>query len=144
MSPQIKRKVVVPIDFSDSTPAILKRALEQVSDPTEIHCLHVLAPLSTVSPAVMWGDMTDEKRTESVKDYFKKHYSDLGYTPAQLSVRIGDPGFEIASFAKEELADLIVIASHGHHGVAHLLLGSVTERVIREAKCDVLVVRSNS
>lgn len=144
MSPQNRRKVVVPIDFSDSTRTIVKRALEQATDPADIHYLHVLAPLSTVSPAVIWGDMNDDKRTQAIHDYFQKHYADLEITPDQLTVRVGDPGFETASFAKEQNADLIVIASHGNNGIARLLLGSVTERVIREANCDVLVVRTGN
>jgi nucleotide-binding universal stress UspA family protein len=52
-----------------------------------------------------------------------------------------NPGTEIAEYADEIGADLIVIPSHGYHGVKRLLLGSVAERVIRAAHCSVLVLR---
>lgn len=53
----------------------------------------------------------------------------------------GQPPAEIVRFAKEEAMDLIVMASHGHSGLEHALLGSVTDKVLRKAHCSVLVVR---
>jgi nucleotide-binding universal stress UspA family protein len=53
----------------------------------------------------------------------------------------GPPVDEIVRIARENQVDLIVIATHGHTGLKHLLLGSVAERVIRHAPCAVLVVR---
>lgn len=56
------------------------------------------------------------------------------------TVRMGVPPEEIATLAKEQGVDLIVMTTHGRKGLSHLLLGSVTERVIRTAPCPVLVV----
>ena len=56
-------------------------------------------------------------------------------------VREGDPGLMIADYAADVQADLIVMPSHGYHGVKRLLLGSVAERVLRHANCPVLVLR---
>ena len=50
-------------------------------------------------------------------------------------IREGDPGLIIADYADEVHADLIVMPSHGYHGVKRLLLGSVAERVLRHANC---------
>ena len=60
---------------------------------------------------------------------------------ATLAVLFGNPGLEIADYAKNIQADLIVIPSHGYHGVKRFVLGSVAERVIRHAECSVLVLR---
>ncbi|HXG18664.1 MAG TPA: universal stress protein [Methylomirabilota bacterium] len=53
----------------------------------------------------------------------------------------GDPFWEICRTAEQEHADLIVMGSHGRTGLAHVLLGSVAERVVRHAVCPVLVAR---
>jgi len=54
----------------------------------------------------------------------------------------GDAAAEIGRLATEEKADLIVLATHGWTGWRHLVFGSVAERVLREAPCPVLSVRS--
>lgn len=56
-------------------------------------------------------------------------------------VQVGDPREVILEHAARERIDLIVMGTHGRTGTAHLLLGSVTERVVREAPCPVLTVR---
>ncbi len=60
---------------------------------------------------------------------------------ARSVFRVGVPHEEIAAVAEEEGADLVVMTTHGRKGLSHLLLGSVTEKVIRTAPCPVLVVR---
>jgi nucleotide-binding universal stress UspA family protein len=56
-------------------------------------------------------------------------------------VREGTPFYEIIRFAREGDVDLIVMGTHGHTGLTHVLLGSVTEKVVRKAPCPVLTVR---
>lgn len=51
---------------------------------------------------------------------------------------------EILTFAERNQIDLIVMATHGRMGIKHLLIGSVTERVVRESRCPVLVVPARS
>ncbi len=58
----------------------------------------------------------------------------------RVFLKVGIPHEEIATLADEEGVDLIVMTTHGRRGLAHLLLGSVTEKVIRTAPCPVLVV----
>ena len=55
--------------------------------------------------------------------------------------RAGDPVREIVSYAAETNADLVVLGTHGRGPVAHMLMGSVAERVVRTAPCPVLTVR---
>jgi len=56
-------------------------------------------------------------------------------------VRFGDPSKEIVTFAQEEKMDLIIISTHGRTGLSHVLLGSVTERVVRHSLVPVLTVK---
>ena len=55
---------------------------------------------------------------------------------------IGDPGHEITEYAEEIGASLIITPSHGRTGLSRLLIGSVAERVVRLAKCPVMVLKS--
>lgn len=65
----------------------------------------------------------------------------LGGIANEVSVRRGYPATEIVNAASEGAYDLIVMATHGHSGLEHALLGSITEKVLRKAHCPVLVVR---
>jgi len=62
----------------------------------------------------------------------------------ELKIATGTPHVEIIRLASECRADLIVMATHGRGGVAHALLGSTTERVLRRAPCPVFVVRARA
>ena len=57
------------------------------------------------------------------------------------SIRVGPPALEIVTDATERGSDLIVMGTHGHGPIKHLILGSVAERVVRSAPCPVLTVR---
>ena len=61
--------------------------------------------------------------------------------PVKTLVRTGSPADEIVDAAKEMGVDLIILSTHGRTGLKHLLLGSMTENVVRRAPCPVLVVR---
>ena len=65
------------------------------------------------------------------------------YTPVQIDILFGDPGYRIAEHAQRLGAELIVTPSHGRTGLERILLGSVAERVIRLSHCPVLVLRSS-
>jgi nucleotide-binding universal stress UspA family protein len=58
-----------------------------------------------------------------------------------LAVKTGSPLVEIVRYAQEQAITLIVMGTHGHGPIAHLLLGSVADNVIRRAPCPVLTVR---
>jgi nucleotide-binding universal stress UspA family protein len=60
---------------------------------------------------------------------------------ADIFVVEGRASSEIIKFAEEKSSDLIIIATHGLTGIEHLLLGSVTEKVVRMSKCPVLTIK---
>ncbi len=133
--------VVVPVDFSEQSDFAVKSALSIAVDPKRLHVVHVLVPLDAVSPGVLLGNITNESRSAAVKKNMAKLVEQQSAVGACEEVLIGDPGLEIADYAKKIGADLIVIPSHGYHGLKRMVLGSVAERVIRHAECSVLVLR---
>ncbi|MFQ5730694.1 MAG: universal stress protein [Planctomycetaceae bacterium] len=133
--------IVVPVDFSGESSQAVDAALEMVSDVSTLHLIHVMFPLDNVSPGVVWGGITDEKREDAIREEFDKLVAGKQIDGVNVVIRFGNPGLEIAEFAEEIDAGLIVISSHGYHGVKRWILGSVAERVIRHAKCSVLVLR---
>ncbi len=136
-----KKLVVVPIDFSGKSVDAITTALEFVEDPVSVHVVHVLVPLGNMSPGVVWGTIDDASREKAVREYFDKFLTEHGQTGVTTHVDIGDPGLKITEYAIETGADLIVLPSHGYHGVKRVLMGSVAERIIRHAECPVLVLR---
>ena len=81
---------------------------------------------------------------EQIQDQAKSHLSDfarrIGVIEERTHLIFGRPESEIHRIAEEEGADLIVVGSHGRHGLA-LLLGSTANGVLHGANCDVLAVR---
>jgi nucleotide-binding universal stress UspA family protein len=139
---ELKRDVVVvPLDFSEESENALKVAVELTGDPAKVKTIHVLPPLEAISPAVMWGDLSDDTRQQSAREYAEKFLSEHGAAGAGFHVCVGSPAHEITRYADKLNADLIVISSHGYHGIKRMLLGSVAESVIRHAHCGVLVLR---
>lgn len=136
-----KRSVVVPVDFSGESMHAIKLALTMLEDTRQLHVVHVLYPLDVVSPGIEFAPMDQTLREDATRTHGQKFLSDAGFTNLQLIIRLGDPGTEIARYADEVKADLIIIPSHGRHGWKHFFLGSVTEHVIQHAHCEVLVLR---
>jgi nucleotide-binding universal stress UspA family protein len=86
---------------------------------------------------------TVEQMTRAVHDAFDRLVKEnhLERFTVHREVREGTPFSEIVRFAKEQQIDLIIMGTHGHTGLTHMLLGSVTEKVVRKAPCPVLTVR---
>jgi len=136
-----RKNVVVPIDFSDISFAAVAVAKEMVDDPSTLHIVHVLPVLEPTEPGVIWSQVDNESRSEHATAAMQKELEDRGLDGVQIVIRFGNAGHEVADHAKEIEADMIVTSSHGRSGLSHLLLGSVAERIVRFAKCPVLVVK---
>ncbi len=134
-----KRVVVVPYDFSEPAHAVLQTALELVSQPAQLHVIHVLPPLEPADPGVIWSTVSDDSRRHHAEQALAERLQGSPAAGATLHVAIGDPGREITDLAAQLSAELIVLSSHGRTGLARLLIGSVAERVTRLAHCPVLV-----
>ena len=144
------RRVLVPTDFSEGAANGLEwaRALARAFD-AEIVLLHVVdlgatwIPLS--GPAVFPAPVPPASMAQvtglaqEALDGLVEHAPEV----TQRLVRAGHPREQIPEVAREVGADIIVMGSHGRRGVAHLLIGSVAEHVVRHATVPVLIVRSD-
>jgi nucleotide-binding universal stress UspA family protein len=136
-----KKKVVVPVDFSDESLAALDVALQLVDGPGNVDVIHVLPELNVAEPGVIWDEIDDESRCRHAEQALREKLADARYQGAGVHCAVGDAGHEITDFASREKADLIVMPSHGRTGLKRLLIGSVAERVVRLSHCPVLVLR---
>ena len=136
------KPIVVPIDFSDEATGAVDQALQIAGAPEQVTAIHVAPPLTAFEPAFAYQAIDDIDRQGNLTAAFAKRHDDPRYRGVRFEVRFGDPGHEIAEFAKNLGAGLIVMPSHGRTGLAHLLIGSVAERVVRLASCPVLVLRA--
>jgi nucleotide-binding universal stress UspA family protein len=144
MTPAITR-ILVPTDFSDSADAALAYALMLAGKVgATVRLVHVFEDpdaLSIYSHAYV--PMPAEMRADILAD-IRRQLSERAASAASnaltTDVLIGTAAGTIVKAATEQQCDLIVMGTHGRHGMAHLLLGSVAERVVRTAACPVLVV----
>lgn len=116
-------------------------ALEIVQDASQIHVIHVLPVIAVSELGGTWEEARDEVRRERTQGALNERFAEDKYHGIQFEVVFGDPGTEIAAYAEEKGAELIVIPSHGRTGLKRLLIGSVAERVCRLAHCSVLVLK---
>jgi nucleotide-binding universal stress UspA family protein len=143
---EMRLKIVVPTDFSDCARAAVDRALEIARlFPAEIVLVHVVeVPMS----AADWNLAADvDLLAARFRRIARERLAALAESADPTRQRIvradvvdGSPAQGIVDFASAEGAALIAIGSHGRTGVRRLLLGSIAERVVRLAGCDVLVV----
>jgi nucleotide-binding universal stress UspA family protein len=141
------KTIVVPTDFSSNAEAAFELAGEFAEKfDAKIVLVHVrqepLIPAATMHPdlqlpASLHADIkaAADKALESTKNKFDTE------RVAEIRAVDGRAHHGICDAARELNADLIVMATHGHSGIAHLLLGSTAERVLRGAPCPVVTVR---
>lgn len=138
-----KKIVLVPIDFSEQSMAAIDVGRDAVDSPAGLHVLHVLPVLTPAEPTgLAWNVPADNARREATENSLRERLVNEKYRGVQIAVTFGDPGQEIANYAQQIKAEMIVLPSHGRTGLKRLLIGSVAERVCRLAHCPVMVLRS--
>ena len=141
------KAVVFPTDFSElSLKALpLARRMAAVLD-AELHCVysveepHIYATLDMGPVTIPTAEELASSAETRLQGFVKDHVSDQSVKTAVLT---GSPAEQIASYASSVDADMIVMTTHGHSGVRHVILGSTTEAVLRHASCPVLSVRAD-
>jgi universal stress protein A len=141
------RSILVPIDFSIHSKNALKYAVPLAEKfKASLHLVYVVEP--TIYPADLgFGQVVlpgveeelREKGGEELQTLMEKEIG--GRVKSSCAVRTGNPHQEILREAEELGVAMIVVATHGHSGVEHMLFGSTADRVVRNAKCPVLTVR---
>lgn len=145
MTPDIKR-ILVPVDFSANSRGALDYAHGlAVKFEAALHLVHVCETPSLMTPAldayaIAYADWTERLGQEAEKqlDSITTALRDVTVTKEVL---FGSPASAIVEAAGTNKADLIVMGTHGHGAVMHVLMGNVAERVVRTATCPVLTVR---
>ncbi len=141
------KKILVPIDFSDYSKSALKYAQEfSKYFNAEIFLIYVVEPMvyppdfSMGQIAIPTIDIELDKRAKEELEKLARNEipEDIKF---QIIIKTGKPFVEIIQTAKELDVDLIIIATHGHSGVEHILFGSTAEKVVRKAPCPVLTLR---
>ncbi len=147
-SPQAIKRVLAPIDFSDTSRALLRRAraLAEAYN-AEIDLLHVIETPSFLKPITglaTLGDLAPDVGAKA-EAYLNRLRDETGAPSLRVRTHLeeGQPASRIVQFAQEHDTDLIVIATHGLSGMKRFFLGSVTERVVRAAPCPVFCVKTN-
>lgn len=142
------RKVLCPVDFSPSSDHALEYAVAFAgAHRAELLLVHVVHPLAygvgAEGVAVDAGmQLLKEMETSCADRLHEVAESVKGGCPSVSEfVVTGVPFLEIIQLAKAQNADLIVMGTHGRSGLAHMLIGSVAERVVRKAPCPVLTVK---
>jgi len=147
------KKIICTTDFSDASFAAIQSAEELARQyDAEVILAHIVAPIPALGaphhtgPAAFDVPAYQEEFVENTRSGLKTLADERFGEDIRVRthVSVGYPADEVSDLASAESADLIVIATHGHTGFQRLLLGSVTERVIRFAPCPVLSVRSPS
>lgn len=142
------KRILVPTDFSEYSENALKYgcALSEKFG-SALHLMHVLQDLVAMvpEPGLAFpapGDYMQDLQASAEKALHQlpKEGWAVGGEVVR-AVRQGPPFVEIVRYAKENDIDLIVIGTHGRSGLAHILLGSVAEKIVRKSPCPVLTVR---
>jgi nucleotide-binding universal stress UspA family protein len=142
------KRILFPTDFSDCAKTAEAYALALTEQfQAELHVLNVLADALMLMPepgsalSLPQNYLLDLKQeAERALDKVLPDAAKSGRKVVRV-LRMGNPYAEIIQYAEETETDLIVVGTHGRGAFAHLLLGSVAEKVVRKAHCPVLTVR---
>ena len=142
------KTVLVPTDFSDASESALRygKAMARAFGAS-LHVVHVMEDLL----AHAWAAEVYVASMPQLRDEIEKEsrqrlgtlLTDGERTElrAETALLAGNPFLEIVRYAKAHNIDLIVMGTHGRGPIAHMLLGSVAEKVVRKSPCPVLTVR---
>jgi nucleotide-binding universal stress UspA family protein len=143
------KRILYPSDFSEHSLAALPYALELCRRfDAQLYVLHVVDDAyqywmasgeGTVPVVVSEGELLGSARQQMTK-FIDEH---LAAEKQQIVTKlaVGKPFVEIIRYARDQSIDMIVIASHGHGALTSMLMGSVTEKVVRKSSCPVLTIR---
>lgn len=144
------KKILIPTDFSENSEPAIELAVSFAKKfKSEIHFLTVRPPeLFPFYSALQTGDHDEQEQDEkkevvAQKEQLRKFVKKFNLTglKTKFIVKSGPPFKEIILTAREIGASLIVLGAQGKAGVSGMMLGSVAEKVVRQAPCPVLTVK---
>jgi nucleotide-binding universal stress UspA family protein len=144
------QRILAPTDFSELSKQGLTSALELAEAfGAKLLLLHVVEPppypVEGIMPSHLGATLLDDLERQASNDLAQMlsetHGSIVDVTRREV---VGIPYRKIVEVAEEEKSDLIVMTTHGRTGLSHLVMGSVTEKIVRTAPCPVLTIRPTS
>ncbi len=143
------KKILCPTDFSENSKHAMKYALTLAAlSQAELELFHVVEPITYPQSTELFEPVLDEvELTMKMGAAFQKQLEDQvaalkeEYPKIEGKIVTGNTFLEIIQVARDENVDMIVMGTHGRTGLAHVLIGSVAEKVVREAPCPVLTVK---
>ncbi|MBU2447397.1 MAG: universal stress protein [Bacteroidetes bacterium] len=149
MEPKVD-KILVPIDFSENSKNAIKYAVAYAEKfKAEIVFVYVIEPVIYPSdfglgqvPINRMDMEIHSKAEDELKKIIETHLP-KGIKGTHC-VRTGKPFLEIINCAKENKSDLIILSTHGHSGIEHILFGSTAEKVVRKSPIPVLTIRDTN
>lgn len=145
---KIYSHILLAVDFSNEMDSVINKTRDiALLNDAKISTVHVLdnmpMPDMSYGSIISLDDETDNALLEQEKAKFNGVCERLAVPENQRWLIWGNPKEEICALAAQEKVDLIIVGSHGRHGLA-LLLGSTASGVLHHAPCDVLAVRLRS
>jgi nucleotide-binding universal stress UspA family protein len=140
---ELFKRILCAVDFDGNSLEALRMAKRiALREEADLCLLHVVPPTDplTISAPLIARRHEEEGRAELAR----LAATELAEVKHETRLVFGHPPEEILDAAKDFGADLLVMATHGRHGLAHMVLGSVAEKVVREARCPVLTIRLNA
>ncbi len=141
------KKILCPIDHSDGSKEALKYAVSfAMKNEAKLYLLHVIdirsfdESIDTMAAQIPNDETIKQLKTKLLECIPEEIRSDM---QIEALVVQGVPFAEIISIAKGNNVDMIVMGTHGRTGLAHIMIGSVSEKVVRKAHCPVLTVRQS-
>jgi nucleotide-binding universal stress UspA family protein len=137
-------KILAPTDLSELSRVGLEYALELARGwGAEVTVYHIANAAEIASYKAYSIEDLLSKHQKTLGQFLDEHFAELlPLVEVQQKVEIGSPATSILEEAAREGSDLIVMSTHGRTGLAHVLMGSVTEQVVRNASCPVFSVHS--
>lgn len=133
------KRILAPTDLSELSTVGVRYALNLAralgAEVTVYHVVNQEDLAQSPNPVL-------ERYQLALARFLNDHFSDLTpWLKVRERLEIGRPEENIVERARKEGSDLIVISTHGRTGLSHVLVGSVTEKVVRTAPCPVLSIR---
>lgn len=146
-------RILHPTDFSENGRAALPLladvcAMSTHEDGPTVHVVHVLEPIISTTDFTWSGldhNELEAKRLEAAEESLRAFVDGIQLRAREIVLDVirGKSHEAIDHYAEEHDIELIVMATHGHTGLSHLLLGSTAELVVRTARCPVLTVKGS-
>ncbi len=145
------KRILWPTDFSELSlqGARYARAFQEAFS-AELHVVHVIAPpvntdLTVMLPMDVPLSVSQSELTEAGKKALANLVASQFKSDPAIVQRVvfGNPWTMICEYARTHHIDLIIVTTHGHTGLRHVLIGSTAERVVQHAPCPVLTVKQS-